>query len=441
MTTAKTKTLLTGSLVCLLAVTAQFGVLTVPGQAAAPAAAPAKGPASSASQIDEKAGQIMKNVGAFYKNMKGFSQTMSTEMNISTSSKQTSVASVFKVAFGRPNKLHMRLESGKMGGQMISDGDTVYLYTPVLNRYMTVPAPENLAKIFDTIDYQIVGGGFSSMSLIESMCNPDPYSQMMADVLKVQYIGPEKVGADDCDHLRFTQKEFIWDLWTRQGKEPWILKVTADMSKVLAKKPDTPADVSALLTCLYTDREANVVPTADQLVFKKPDGAKEVQNFMEDKSAEPTTVHPLVNKPAPAFNIDTMDGAKFDLASQKGKIVVLDFWASWCGPCTMALPIINEVTSSVKDKDIVFLAVNIQETPDQIKQYLDKKNLKFTVGMDPEGKISELYQVREIPQAVIVGKDGIVAEVVVGFSPDMKETFAKRLDEVANSKSIEEAGK
>ncbi len=438
MNTAKTKNLLSGALVCLLALSAQSGVLTSPGHAASAS----KDSASASTQMDEKSGQIMKGVGAFYKNLKGFTQTMSTDMKISAADKQTSMTSVFKVAFARPNKFFLNLESGKMGGQMVCDGKTAYLYTPVLNKYMSVPAPENLSQVFDTIDYQIVGGGFSSMSLIESMCNSDPYKQIMADVLKVEHIGQEKVGADDCDHLRFTQKEFTWDMWVKQGKEPWIVQVTADMSKVLANKPGAPQGISALLTCSYTNTQANVEPTADQLAFKKPEGAQEVKSFLEDRAAAPASVHPLVNKPAPAFDLNTVDGAKFNLASQKGKVVVLDFWATWCGPCTMALPIITEVTSSLKDKDVVFLAVNIQETPEQIKQFLDKKNLKVSVGLDTEGKVAELYQVRGIPQTVIVGKDGNVAEVHVGFSPDLKESFTKELNDIlAGTKSTKEAGK
>jgi len=321
-----------------------------------------------------------------------------------------------------------------MGGQMVCDGKTAFLYTPVLNKYMSVPAPQNLTQIFDTIDYQIIGGGFSSMSLVESMCNPDPYKQIMADVLKVEHVGPEKVGADDCDHLRFTQKEFTWDLWVKQGKEPWIEKVTADMSKVLANKPGAPEGVTALLTCLYTNSQANVEPTAELLTFKKPEGAQEVKSFLDDKSSGPQSVHPLVNQPAPAFDLDTVDGAKFNLAAQKGKVVVLDFWATWCGPCTMALPIITEVTSALKDKDVVFLAVNIEETPEQIKQFLAKKNLKVSVGLDTDGKVAELYQVKGIPQTVIVGKDGKVAEVHIGFSPDLKESFTKELNDILSGK-------
>lgn len=438
MKTANSKKLLNGALIGLLSLSTQAVVLTSPVYAAAPSndAAPATAP-----QMDTKSTQIMKGVGTFYKDMKGFTQTMSTEMKISAADKQTAMTSVFKVSFGRPNKFFLKLESGKMGGQMVCDGKTAYLYTPVLNKYMTLPAPANLSQIFDTIDYQIVGGGFSSMSLIESMCTPDPYKQIMADVIKVEHIGVEKVGENDCDHLRFSQKDFTWEMWVRQGKEPWIQKVTADMSRVLANKPGAPEGVSAILTCSYTDSQANVEPTPELLAFVKPEGAQEVKSFLEDRTAQAESAHPLVNKPAPSFDLETVDGTKFNLASQKGKVVVLDFWATWCGPCTMALPIITEVTSSLKDKDVVFLAVNIQETAEQIKEFLSKKNLKISVGLDSEGKVAEMYQVRGIPQTVIVGKDGNVAEVHVGFSPDLKESFTKELNDILAGKKTTEAGK
>ncbi len=424
MNTAKTKKLLNGALVCLLAASAQNGVLTSPGFAA-----PAKEGGQS-TPVEEKASQIVKNVGAFYKNMKGFTQTMSTEMRVSASTKQMSMASVFKVAFARPNKLFLNLESGRMGGQMVSDGNTVYLYTPVLNKYMKVPAPEDLSKIFETIDYQIVGGGFSNMSLVESMCNPDPYKQIMADVIKVENIGAEKIDDKDCDHIRFTQKEFTWDMWVRQGKEPWIVKVTADMSKLLANKPvpDAPPDAKAELICIYSNSQANVVPTAEMLTFKKPEGSQEVENFIDEKTSAADPVHPLLNRPAPAFDLDTVDGAKFDLASQKGKVVVLDFWATWCAPCVMSLPIHTEVANSLKD--VVFLAVNLQETPEEIKQFLEKKKLKMPVGLDTEAKVAEMYMVRGLPQTVIIGKDGNVAGVDIGFAPNLRETFTKELNDI-----------
>ena len=106
----------------------------------------------------------------------------------------------------------------------------------------------------------------------------------------------------------------------------------------------------------------------------------------------------------------------------------------------MALPIVAEVTNSLKDKDVVFLAVNLQETPEQIKQFLDAKKLNISVGLDKEGKIAELYQVQGIPATFIVGKDGNIAGMHAGFSPDLKESFSKELNDVVSGSKTKEAG-
>lgn len=387
----------------------------------------------SGPQLDEKSSKVVKAMGEFYKGLKGFSMTMSTDMNLAAATKATTIGSVFKVSFERPNKFYMNLESGKLGGKMVSDGKNVTLFSPTVNKYIVQPAPENLAAVFNTLDYQVVGGGFSSMSLLESMCDSDPYKQIMTDVLKVEYIATEKLGEQTCDHVRFTQRDMSWDLWMRQGAQPWIEKVSADMSKIFAQKQSASEELKnmkAILTCTYTNIQPNVGPAADLLTFKAPEGAKEVKSFF-DKDSTPTT-HPLVNAPAPQFEIETLDGKKFDVAANKGKVVVLDFWATWCGPCVQALPIVTDVTSSLKDKDVVFLAVNIQETPDQIKDFITKQNIKANIGLDQDGKVAEMYQVRGIPQTVVIGKDGNVVEVHVGFGPNMKEQLTKELSALAS---------
>jgi thiol-disulfide isomerase/thioredoxin len=109
-------------------------------------------------------------------------------------------------------------------------------------------------------------------------------------------------------------------------------------------------------------------------------------------------------------------------------VVVLDFWASWCGPCVAALPLISEATKARADKGVVFYAVNQQEEVAAIKAFLQGKKLEIPVALDVEGAAAKLYQVRGIPQTVVIDKEGKVAVVHVGFSPQLKETLARELD-------------
>ncbi|NIA16464.1 MAG: redoxin domain-containing protein [Nitrospiraceae bacterium] len=147
----------------------------------------------------------------------------------------------------------------------------------------------------------------------------------------------------------------------------------------------------------------------------------------------------LLGQPAPQFTLDRLNGAKFDLASHLGKnIVVLDFWASWCPPCRVGLPILTEVAAQYK-KDpakkkadgkpgVVFYGVNLAEPTKTIQAFLEQSKLKFDIALDKTYKAARLYKVEGIPQTVIIGLDGTVQAVHIGVAPDLREKLKKELD-------------
>ena len=137
----------------------------------------------------------------------------------------------------------------------------------------------------------------------------------------------------------------------------------------------------------------------------------------------------MKGQPAADFSVDLLAGGKMQLAQHKGKdVVVLDFWATWCGPCVRALPSVAEIAAAYKDKGVVVYALNQQEEADVVKKFLESKKLALTVAMDAKGEAAKLYQVSGIPQTVIIGKDGNVAAVHVGYSPGLKEALSKEID-------------
>jgi hypothetical protein len=84
------------------------------------------------------------------------------------------------------------------------------------------------------------------------------------------------------------------------------------------------------------------------------------------------TESPLVGQAAPAFQLEALDGSKFKLADRKGRIVVLDFWATWCGQCMQSMPLIEEVTRDFAGRGVELLAVNMEEQPEQVKAVLER---------------------------------------------------------------------
>lgn len=147
----------------------------------------------------------------------------------------------------------------------------------------------------------------------------------------------------------------------------------------------------------------------------------------------------LKGKEAPEIAVKTLDGKDFKLSEQKGSVVVLDFWATWCPPCRKSLPHLNKLN---EDKErakagLKVFAVNAREKSDVVEKYLKDNNLTFAVPMDAEGAAMTAYMVSGIPTTVVVGRDGVVQDVFVGFGGEASE---KSLD-AAVDKALEAKAK
>lgn len=141
----------------------------------------------------------------------------------------------------------------------------------------------------------------------------------------------------------------------------------------------------------------------------------------------------LVGKPAPPIKLDLLEGGTFDLSSHQGKdILILDFWATWCGPCRSAMPVLSKLADEYKDKDVKYYAIDLRESPEVIKKFIEKEDLDIQVPLDRNGEVAKSYGVRGIPTMVLVDKEGIVRKYHIGFSPNLKETLSSSLHELVN---------
>lgn len=138
----------------------------------------------------------------------------------------------------------------------------------------------------------------------------------------------------------------------------------------------------------------------------------------------------LVGKPAPDIELGLLDGSKFRLADYRGKILILDFWASWCGPCLQAMPQVDSVAREFADRNVVLVAVNLEETADRIKAALTRLKLESTVALDSNGRVAERYGVTSIPQTVIVDADGKVVRLFVGAGARFGDQLRAALESV-----------
>lgn len=116
--------------------------------------------------------------------------------------------------------------------------------------------------------------------------------------------------------------------------------------------------------------------------------------------------------PAPDFSITTFDGQEYRLSDFRGQVVVLNFWASWCGPCRVEAPELESTWQKYEDDGVVFIGVAYADNGPRSMQYLDDYEITYINAPDLGTRISELYNIQGVPETFIIDRNGDVAEFI-----------------------------
>lgn len=135
-----------------------------------------------------------------------------------------------------------------------------------------------------------------------------------------------------------------------------------------------------------------------------------------------------VGDDVPEFVVEMFDGQKINIKDLKGKIVLINFWATWCPPCQEELKRVQkDIIDRFKGKDFVFLAISREESKEQVKKFRERNEYTFPMGLDPERKIYSKFATATIPRNFIIDKKGKIVEIEVGYT---KEAFAKMIEKL-----------
>ena len=129
---------------------------------------------------------------------------------------------------------------------------------------------------------------------------------------------------------------------------------------------------------------------------------------------------------APDFSLSDLSNHMVSLNGYRGrKVVLLDFWATWCGPCRMEMIDLQTLLEKFKDKDFEILSINQGEAADQVRQFMSRKKYEFYALLDSNSAASAKFGVRAIPTLVLVDKEGVVQWLQVGYAKDDEELEQK----------------
>jgi len=140
----------------------------------------------------------------------------------------------------------------------------------------------------------------------------------------------------------------------------------------------------------------------------------------QDKHNDPQ-VRAEVNFLAPDFSVELLSGETVKLSDYRGKVVLINFWATWCGPCVDEMPDIQKISEAYPD-DLVVLAINCNESEDRVRDFISSNSYTFNIGLD-KGEVQKLYPTNGIPYTIIVNADGIITQTHLGGGRGMFPVF------------------
>jgi peroxiredoxin len=136
------------------------------------------------------------------------------------------------------------------------------------------------------------------------------------------------------------------------------------------------------------------------------------------------------NAPAPDFTLKTLQGPNIRLAEQRGRVVLVNFWATWCGPCKQEMPHLNRLYDKYRSSGFVLMGVNVDEDPKVAAGTAGRFGLRFPVLFDADKAVSKLYDLQSMPATVLIDRDGKVRFLHRGYREGLEEAYDRQIREL-----------
>lgn len=350
--------------------------------------------------------ELLAKASAAYRNLKSyyFEGVMVYEAETEAMQERIKVETPIVMAAVRPGKLRDELKRKRL---TVSDGQSTWVYSTQLNQYTKRKAAAMAGEGTGELET-----GFMSKywRMTEGL--------KQAEVLREEVVELEGKAVEcyvvEASYEPAAESSNFEDL----PKLFWIDKkrhiVLKDVSGVIIKAPQPGAARYLRQTTMFSIARINEPVPDDLFAFNVPEGAREADEPNLPGMRKATTDR----DEAADFTLKGLDGKETSLKSLRGKVVLLDFWASWCAPCREELPKVERLHRELKDKGLVVLGINVGESAEIAREFVRKYGLTFTTLLDPYKEVTNRYRAMAIPLTVVIDRDGKISSYNIGLQSE-----------------------
>ncbi len=314
---------------------------------------------------------------------------------------------------------YLEAVSGADRVEVYSDGEEQQVYFEARKQYADIPAPPLRSEVVGAIS----GGLMREASLWLGR-----FLHGAEEVVdEASFVDDQGETEIDGESFRAFQVSYpLYDLVLHAAPEvPRLRRLVLELDRGIAALSAPPGVTGGTVTLDFTNWSINTAIPDERFTFVAPEGVTKWNPAA--RSSVPGME--MLGGDAPDFELGLLTGGVVKLSDHKEKsVVLLDFFASWCGPCRMGLPVVSDIAKDYADKDVAFYAVNVRESAQKAERFVNELEIELPVLLDLEGVVQRLYQASGIPRTVIVGKDGTIQAIHAGFSPYLAKKIKEDLD-------------
>jgi peroxiredoxin/outer membrane lipoprotein-sorting protein len=365
---------------------------------------------SAAAQVDDSAGKLLSAVGERYASLESFFFEAVEVTRTRSGAFERSTRNRVVTALDSKGRSRIEFDDGSSGGVTVFDGETTWAYFPYLKKYSRFSGTplqgagdpgKSRGLDFSAVAqrytgrYRGAGDGLIAAKAVRSEAVEVAGRSLDCQVIEAQYRTPQGV----------VEGKVLRTYWV----DPETKLIVREQSTASMKPPNLETAVEVRQVIEFHQAQAGQSLPASLFSFQPPAGAEQA-GPAEFSPAAPSD---WVGKAAPDFNLQDLAGRRVALKELRGQVVVLDFWATWCGPCRIDMPRIEALHKEMKAQGLRVFGVN-GEDAQVARAYLDRNGYTFPTLSDPGMAVSRLYEVSAIPTAVVIDKQGKIGAYLQG---------------------------